>query len=114
LASTQSSLNREAENAAVKQRQHQQQKPIINRTLLTKEPIERKSADGYTLISRPKANRGDYCSQLDNMDNLNDLRPKFLRQLKTEDKNNNNNNVDPRRPWRRNMQQQQVKFDYLN
>ncbi|KAK4520115.1 Glycoside hydrolase 2 (Mannanase, beta-galactosidase) [Mucor velutinosus] len=106
LTSTQSSLSREADGTAAKQRQ--QQRPTLNRNLLTsKEPTERKSANGYTLISRPKTNKGSYCFQLDNIDNLNDLRPKFSRQIKKENNSSNKNGVDPKRPWRRNMQQSQ-------
>ncbi|GAN04362.1 rhoGAP-domain-containing protein [Mucor ambiguus] len=108
LASTQSSLNREVVSTEVKQRQ--QQRPTLNRSLLTnKEPVERKSANGYTLISRPKTYKGGYCSQLDNIDNLNDLRPKFSRQIKKENNNSNRNGADSQRPWRRNMQQPQKK-----
>ncbi|EPB84685.1 hypothetical protein HMPREF1544_08558 [Mucor circinelloides 1006PhL] len=108
LNSTQSSLNRETDSTAAKQRQ--QQRPTLNRSLLTsREPVEKKSANGYTLISRPKNNKGGYCSQLDNIDNLNDLRPKFSRQIKIQNNNCNKNGVDPQRPWRRNMQQPQQK-----
>ncbi|KAL9538082.1 hypothetical protein MBANPS3_011215, partial [Mucor bainieri] len=106
LTSTQSSLNRETDSTATRQRQ--QQRPTLNRSLLTnKEPVKRKSANGYTLISRPKTYKGGYCSQLDNIDNLNDLRPKFSRQIKKENNNSNKNGVDSQRPWRRNMQQSQ-------
>lgn len=106
LTSTQPSINREIDNIASKQRQ--KQRPTLNRSLLTsKGPVERKSANGYTLISQPKTNKGGYCSQLDNIDNLNDLRPKFSRQIKKENNNTNKNRVDPQRPWQRNMQQLQ-------
>lgn len=57
----------------------------INRSLASKpnnvsdhQPAEKRSATGYTLIARPKTKVTSYCSRLDNIDNLNDLRPKVF------------------------------------
>lgn len=78
---------------------------------------ERKSAVGYTLIAKPKTKKTtNYCSRLDNIDNLNDLPSKLPSyrkyvfqqpQPKTQHSNTTKverKTVDPDRPWRRNMQ----------
>ncbi|KAI7898166.1 uncharacterized protein BX663DRAFT_546658 [Cokeromyces recurvatus] len=69
-------------------------------------PSVKKSVNGYTLIARPKTKTTtSYCSRLDNIDNLNDLRPtnrkphvSFKDRLKYE-----STASDPQRPWRQNM-----------
>lgn len=81
----------------------------INKSLTSKssisrmsdhQPAEKRSATGYTLIARPKNKVTSYCSRLDNIDNLNDLRPKVFpkRSVYTQLKNNvNNSNPEPTR-----------------
>lgn len=94
LASTQSSLNREAE---IRQKQ---QKPRLTHTKPSSSmEVEKQNASGYILIQRPKTKIAtNYCARLDSIDNLNDLAPKkkitFRSQLP----------ADPKRPWRQNMQ----------
>lgn len=56
-------------------------------------PAEKRSATGYTLIARPKTKVTSYCSRLDNIDNLNDLRPKVFakKSIYTQNPQNRNN-----------------------
>lgn len=107
LAGTQASFHREAETTAkrstcsttVKRTQRTKNTPSLSKTIDL--PSEKKSANGYTLIARPKTKvaTGYYCSRLDNIDNLVDLRPRRIhRHPKCENK------VDPVRPWCKNMQ----------
>ncbi|KAI9334452.1 hypothetical protein BD770DRAFT_432269 [Pilaira anomala] len=78
---------------------------------------ERKSAVGYTLIAKPKTKKTtNYCSRLDNIDNLNDLPSKLpsyrkyvFQQPQPKIQHSTTSKVerktvDPDRPWRRNMQ----------
>ncbi|GAA5796148.1 hypothetical protein HPULCUR_001517 [Helicostylum pulchrum] len=108
---TKASRQREADIAASKSR-------IKNTPLVLKKSLrkttdattERKSAIGYTLIAKPKTKKAtNYCTRLDNIDNLNDLPSKLpnnrrfvFQQSKTHPKGESKS--DPDRPWRRNMQ----------
>jgi hypothetical protein len=105
LAGTQASIHREAEIAAKRTTTtiNSGRPKTKNMSSLSKPmnlPAEKKSASGYTLIARPKTKvaTGYYCSRLDSIDNLVDLRPKRIFYPKGENK------ADPMRPWRRNMQ----------
>lgn len=106
LSGTQASIHREAEIAAkhwANGTAKQPQPKIRNTPSLSKTmdlSAEKKSANGYTLIARPKTKvaNGYYCSRLDSIDNLVDLRPKRVYHPKGENK------ADPVRPWRKNMQ----------
>lgn len=85
------------------------------------EPIEKKSANGYTLIARPKTKVTSYIARLDHIDNLNDLRPSsssgssatrgldvkkscFSLTSKVQQHPKDESKLNSDRPWRRNMQ----------
>ncbi|KAI8070276.1 hypothetical protein BDF21DRAFT_495881 [Thamnidium elegans] len=114
LSGTKASRQREADIAASKNRV--KNTPLILKKSLQKttsaltDATERKSAIGYTLIAKPKTKKvTNYCTRLDNIDNLNDLplkqpnnRKFVFQQSKSHPKGESKS--DPDRPWRRNMQ----------
>ncbi|KAI9269832.1 hypothetical protein BY458DRAFT_510556 [Sporodiniella umbellata] len=64
--------------------------------------IERRGANGTTLIARPKKNKDyEYSPQLDDLDTLPTLKPKKKFVLPAHPKGENT--MDPERPWRKNM-----------
>ncbi|RCH91061.1 hypothetical protein CU098_009902 [Rhizopus stolonifer] len=124
LANTHATMHREAETTAKRTPQfYKQQKPTATRQTqpLGMHPsvsrnsetttFERKSANNYTLITKPKTKVATgYCSQLDNLDNLNDLRSSIparkigFRYTRPDTK------AEPERPWRRHTQSSKVKL----
>lgn len=122
LSGTKASRQREVEKAAAKngsRNNNTSQYLTINRSLISRsnnnsskligdnQPAEKKSANGYTLIARPKNKVTTYCSRLDNIDNLNDLKPRaFAKKTLCSQKSHpkGENKSDPERPWRKNMQ----------
>ncbi|KAI9473687.1 MAG: hypothetical protein EXX96DRAFT_578939 [Benjaminiella poitrasii] len=122
-SSTQSSLHREADIASKRtanfSTKYQQQRStvatktpsqsVMKSTLSSRlhdcPPSVKKSASGHTLIARPKTKIATtYCSRLDNIDNLNDLRPTNRRpQVTFKDSPKHGNTSSPQRLWCKSM-----------